>query len=296
MTAPRGGAAAGVEAVAGVRVGHWSDPVAMTGCTVVLLPAGTVASGEVRGGAPGTREWALLDPRRTVPGVNAVVLTGGSAFGLAACDGVMRWCEERGIGYPAPAGPVPIVAGMVIYDLAVGDPSVRPGPDEGYAACVAAEAGGNGALSGAVGAGTGATIGKWRGRESARPAGVGSASVRDGDLLVAALVVANALGEPRHPGEGPRVPAGGSGLGPVEATTIGVVVTNAAVGKLGCRLVSESAHDGIARALEPAHAAADGDAIVTAATGVVGAPLETVRAMAAWVVERAILDACGTAR
>lgn len=296
MTAPRGGAAAGVEAVVGVRVGHWSDPVAMTGCTVMLLPAGTVASGEVRGGAPGTREWALLDPRRTVPGVNAVVLTGGSAFGLAACDGVMRWCEERGIGYPAPAGPVPIVAGMVIYDLAVGDPSVRPGPDEGYAACVAAEAGGNGALSGAVGAGTGATIGKWRGRESARPAGVGSASVRDGDLLVAALVVANALGEPRHPGEGPRVPAGGLGLGPVEATTIGVVVTNAAVDKLGCRLVSESAHDGIARALEPAHAAADGDAIVTAATGAVGAPLETVRAMAAWVVERAILDACGTAR
>ena len=296
MTAPQGEAAAGVEAVGGVRVGHWSDPVARTGCTVVLLPAGTVASGEVRGGAPGTREWALLDPRRTVPGVNAVVLTGGSAFGLAACDGVMRWCEERGIGFPAPAGPVPIVAGMVIYDLAVGDPSVRPGPDEGYAACVAAEAGGNGARSGSVGAGTGATIGKWRGRENARPAGIGSSSVRDGDLQVAALMVANALGEPRGPGEGLRVPAGGPGFTPVEATTIGVVVTNAAIDKLACRLVSESAHDGIARALEPAHAAADGDAVVTAATGAVTAPLEAVRAMAAWVVEQAVLDACGEAR
>lgn len=292
MTAPGAETAAGVGAVAGVRVGHWSHPVARTGCTVVLLPAGTVASGEVRGGAPGTREWALLDPRRTVPGVNAVVLTGGSAFGLAACDGVVRWCEERGIGYPAPAGPVPIVAGMVIYDLAVGDPSVRPGPDEGYAACVAAEAGGDGAPSGAVGAGTGATIGKWRGRDNARPAGIGSALVRDGDLLVAALMVANALGEPRDPAGGPRVPVAGSGVGPVEATTIGVVVTNAAIDKLACRLVSESAHDGIARALEPAHAAGDGDAVVAAATGAVGAPVEKVRALAAWVVEQAILEAC----
>ena len=291
MTAPRGDAD-GVDAVAGVRVGHWSDPVARTGCTVVLLPSGTVASGEVRGGAPGTREWALLDPRRTVPGVNAVVLTGGSAFGLAACEGVMRWCEERGIGYPAPAGPVPIVAGMVIYDLGVGDPSVRPGPEEGFAACVAAEAGGSGATSGPVGAGTGATIGKWRGRDGARPAGIGSASVRDGDLLVAALMVANALGEPRDPCESSRVPVGGSGLAPVEATTIGVVVTNSGVDKLGCRFVSESAHDGIARALEPAHAAGDGDAVVAAATGVVAAPLEKVRALAAWVVERAILAAC----
>ena len=289
MTAPRG--AAGVEIVAGVRVGHWSDRVARTGCTVVLLPAGTVASGEVRGGAPGTREWALLDPRRIVPGVNAVVLTGGSAFGLSACDGVMRWCEERGIGYPTPAGPVPIVTGMVIYDLAVGDASVRPGPEEGYAACVAAEADGS-VGSGAVGAGTGATIGKWRGRDGARPAGIGSASLRDGDLAVGALMVANALGEPREPGAGPRVPAGGSGLAPVEATTIGVVVTNAAIDKLGCRLVAESAHDGIARALEPAHGAADGDAVVAAATGGVVAPLETVRAMAAWVVERAVLAAC----
>ena len=117
-----------------MRVGHWTDPVAKTGCSVVLFPAGTVASGEVRGGAPGTREFALLSPERMVTRVDAVVLSGGSAFGLAACDGVARWCEERGIGFPTAAGPVPIVVGMVLYDLRAGNASVRPGPDQGYAA------------------------------------------------------------------------------------------------------------------------------------------------------------------
>ena len=118
--------------VPGVRLGHWQDLEARTGCSVVLLPAGTVASGEVRGGAPGTREWALLEPGRLVDRVSGVVLTGGSAFGLAACDGVARWCEERGIGWPTAAGPVPIVVGAVLYDLGVGDPNVRPGPEKGY--------------------------------------------------------------------------------------------------------------------------------------------------------------------
>lgn len=290
-------AGGGVTGVAGVRVGHWTDPVGMTGCTVVLLPAGTVASGEVRGGAPGTREWAMLDPRRTVPGANAVVLTGGSAFGLAACDGVMQWCEERGIGYPTPAGPVPIVAGMVIYDLGVGDPKARPAAGDGYAACVAAEAAGAGeeVLRGRVGAGTGATIGKWRGRDAARPAGLGSAAAQSGQLVVAALMVVNGLGEPRGTRrEGPRVPRASTGIGDRESTTIGVVATNAAIDKPACRLVAESAHDGLARALEPAHTAADGDAIIAAATGSVAARVEEVRAMAAWAVEEAILDACAT--
>jgi L-aminopeptidase/D-esterase-like protein len=287
--------------VPGVRVGHWTDPVARTGCTVVLLPAGTVASGEVRGGAPGTREWELLSPHRTVDRVNAVLLTGGSAFGLASCDGVVRWCEERGIGLPTRAGPVPIVVGMVIYDLGVGDPSVRPGPEEGYAACQAAEAGagpagaGHGPAGwGPVGAGTGATIGKWRGRDTARPAGLGSAAVRQGDLVVAALVVANGLGEPRHggsPSPEPRVPF--QLEDPLQATTIGVIATNAALGKSGCLLAAQSAHDGLARAIDPAHTGADGDAFVTAATGPVDAPVETVRALAAWVVERAVTTACG---
>jgi L-aminopeptidase/D-esterase-like protein len=291
-----------------VRVGHWSDQQARTGCTVVVLPAGTAASGEVRGAAPGTREWALLDVGRTVEHVNAVVLTGGSAFGLAACDGVARWCEERGIGFPTPAGPVPIVVGLVLYDLGVGDPAVRPGPEQGYAACEAAVAGAAAVGSGPVGAGTGATIGKWKGPDHARPAGLGSAVARVDDLIVAALLAVNAVGEPRPAGKrlaAPRLPApppvastgaldgprgpGGSGL---LATTIGVVVTNATLDKTGCLRLAQSGHDGLARALDPVHTAGDGDALVAAATGeVVARSVETVRALAAWVVEQAVADA-----
>ena len=297
----------------GVRLGHWTDEQARTGCSVVVLPAGTVASGEVRGGAPGTREWALLDPRRTVDRVNAIVLAGGSAFGLAACDGVMRWCEERGIGWPTPAGPVPIVVGMVLFDLAVGDPSVRPTAAHGYAACQSALPGDEAAGSGPIGAGAGATVGKWRGPGAARPAGLGSAVARNGDLIVAAMVAANAVGDPlpdTGPGLGrPRVPpsplplsAGsapsassvpppGSPGSPLEATTIGVIITNAAIDKLGCRMLAEAGHDGLARSLDPVHTSADGDALVAAATGVVGASPVVVRSLAAWVVEQAVADA-----
>ena len=181
-----------VDGVVGVRVGHWTDPVALTGCTVVLLPEGTVASGEVRGGAPGTREFELLRPERLVPHVDAVVLTGGSAFGLAACDGVVRWLEERGRGFPTRAGRVPIVVGAVLYDLAVGDGSVRPGPDQGYAACVAAT---DDVHVGTVGAGTGATVGKWRGPEAVRPGGLGVATASEGGGLVVTAIVACATGE-----------------------------------------------------------------------------------------------------
>lgn len=305
-----------ITAVRGVRLGHWSDPVALTGCTVALLPAGTVASGEVRGGAPGTREWALLDPRRLVDRVDAVVMSGGSAFGLAACDGVVRWCEERGIGWPSVAGPVPVVVGMVVYDLAVGDPSVRPGPDAGYAACVAARGGGEAEGIGPVGAGTGATVGKWRGAEHRRPGGLGSAVARAGDVTVAATLVVNALGDPADrsgPGlERPRLPASDTAVTsfrhyvaggehpeapptaqPGEATTVGVIVTDGAIDKLGCRLMAESGHDGLSRALDPVHTGADGDALVAAATGGVDASLEVVRALAAWVVERAVKQALG---
>jgi L-aminopeptidase/D-esterase-like protein len=287
-----------------VRVGHWSDEQARTGCTVVLLPAGTTASGEVRGAAPGTREWALLEPGRTVQHVDAVVLTGGSAFGLAACDGVVGWCEQRGIGYPTPAGPVPIVVGLVLYDLGVGDPSVRPGPDEGRAACASAVAGAEAVGRGRVGAGTGATIGKWRGGDVVRPGGLGSAVARQGQLIVAALLAVNSVGEPRPPGDvlsSPRVPlapqplpAQRSAGNALQATTIGVVVTNAILDKVGCLRMAESGHDGLARAIDPVHTGADGDALVTAATGEVRAPsLETVRALAAWVVEQAVHDAVG---
>jgi L-aminopeptidase/D-esterase-like protein len=278
-----------VTAVDGVRVGHWTDDVARTGCTVVLLPEGTVASGEVRGGAPAAREMALLDPSRTVSRIDAVVLTGGSAFGLASADGVMRFCEERGIGFPTAGGPVPIVVTLGLYDLAQGDGSVRPGPDEGYAACEAASA--DDAPLGAVGAGTGATIAKWQGRDHARPGGLGGAVLRHGDLVVAALVAVNAYGDILEPGDDtPRIPAP-----PIETaaaafanTTIGVIVTNAALTKGECLLVAQSGHDGMSRALSPTHSTADGDALIAAATGVVPAEIEPVRSLAAVVVERAI--------
>src|SRR5438477_2616239 len=157
--------------VPGVRVGHWTDPVARTGCTVVLLPAGTVASGEVRGGAPATREWDLLEPERRVGRIDAVVLSGGSAFGLASADGVMRFCEERGMGHPTAAGPVPIVVGASLFALMVGDAAVRPGSAEGYAACEAAT---DGSFDlGRVGAGTGAVVGMWRGLDGVTEGGVG---------------------------------------------------------------------------------------------------------------------------
>ena len=256
----------------------------MTGCTVVLFPAGTVASAEVRGGAPGTREFEALRPERTVARLDAVVLSGGSAFGLAACDGVMSWCEERGIGFPTAGGPVPIVAGMVLYDLAVGDGRVRPGSDQGRAACEAAT---DGPLAvGLVGAGTGCTIDKWQGREHARPGAIASLSVRDGDLVVGVLVAVNAFG-------GPRLRAGPIAAIDDQATsftnsTIGVVATNATLGKGECLLVAQGAHDGLARAVDPPHTGVDGDAFVAAAVGGVEATVDRVRWLALLAIEEAV--------
>ncbi|HEX4819598.1 MAG TPA: P1 family peptidase [Acidimicrobiales bacterium] len=278
-----------VSEVGGVRVGHWTNEAAQTGCTVVLLPEGTVASGEVRGGAPAAREFALLDPSRTVSRIDAVVLTGGSAFGLSAADGVMRFCEERGIGFPTAGGVVPIVVALGLYDLATGDGSVRPGPDAGYAACEAA-APGDVAL-GRVGAGAGATIAKWQGRDHARPGGLGGAVLRHDELTVAALVAVNAYGDILQPGDDtPRVPQP-----PIETaeeafanTTIGLIVTNAVLTKGQCLLIAQSGHDGMSRALSPAHSTADGDALIAAATGEVAAEVEPVRSLAAVAVERAI--------
>jgi len=196
------------------------------------------------------------------------------------------------MGFPTAGGVVPIVVALGLYDLAVGDGSVRPGPDEGYAACEAA-AGGAVAL-GSVGAGRGATIAKWQGRDHARPGGLGGAVVRHGELVVAALIAVNAYGDILEPGDDtPRVPQP-----PVETaeeafanTTIGVIVTNAVLTKGQCLLVAQSGHDGMSRALSPAHSTADGDALITAATGVLAAEVEPVRSLAAVAVERAIRSA-----
>jgi L-aminopeptidase/D-esterase-like protein len=284
--------------VPGVRVGHWTHDAARTGCTVVLFPEGTIASGEIRGGAPATREFALLDPNRTVNRIDAAVLTGGSAFGLAAADGVMRFCEERGMGFPTVGGPVPIVVAMALYDLAEGDGSVRPGPDDGYAACEAASALTAEVALGRVGAGTGATVAKWEGREKARRGGLGAAVFTHGDVVVAALVAVNAYGDVIEPGESePRVPP--PLIETAEAsfanTSIGVIATNAILTKRDCLLVAASGHDGLSRSLAPVHSTADGDALIAAATGLVETPVEAVRSLAAAAVERAIRSAASLA-
>ena len=278
-----------ITAVAGIRVGHWTDAEAATGCTVVLFPEGTVASAEVRGGAPASRELALLEPHRTVQRLDAVVLAGGSAFGLAAADGAMRWLEERGLGFPTGAGPVPIVAAMAVFDLTTGDGRIRPTAEAGYAACVAATDGE--VPLGRVGVGTGCTIGKWRGPEHAKPGGLGAAVATDGDCVVAALVAVNAVGELR--GDDLRIPVGPptKAFAEGEATTVGVIVTNGRLSKLECLLVAQSGHDGLAAALDPVHTAGDGDALVAAATGAVDASPWVVRSLAAHVVDFAVRDA-----
>lgn len=251
--------------VPGVRVGHWTHPSEPTGCTVVVLPAGNVAGVEVRGAAPGTRETDLLAPGMSVRRADAILLTGGSAFGLAAADGVMAGLEADGRGEPTPAGPVPIVPGAVIFDLLGRDPSIRPDPSAGRAAYDAAT---DRPVPGRrVGAGAGATVAKWRGPEATVPGGIGSASERAGDATVGALVVLNAMGDVVA-GDGTPLTGGPPGVvapfwagasPPIggTATTLVVVATDAAgvdVDRLAVR-----AQDALAATLRPAHTAHDGD-------------------------------------
>ncbi|SDE12738.1 P1 family peptidase [Rhodococcus tukisamuensis] len=326
--------------VAGLLVGHHHelDPHAAmgsgraTGCTVVLAPGGATASVDVRGGGPGTRETDLLDPSHSVQQVDAVLLTGGSAYGLAAADGVMRWLEERGRGIPMDADGhvVPIVPGAVIFDLPVGDWAVRPTADHGFLAADAASAS---VGRGSVGAGVGARAGILKG-------GVGTASAVLGPgpaegVTVAALVVANPVGAVFDPatglpwGVGPgdlerwglRMPDPAELAAAVELgqkgtvlnTTIGVVATDAPLGKAGCRRVAVAGHDGMARAIRPAHSPLDGDTLFALATGTHPGPtpdaalpvpaafaadlpvLAAVCEAAADVTARAIVDAILTA-
>lgn len=273
-----------VALIDGVAVGHWTDRVARTGCTVVRFPGGTVASGEVRGGAPATREFALLAPERTVDRLDAVCLSGGSAFGLAACDGVLRELAGAGVGFPTRGGPIPIVVGLSLFDLTVGDGAVRPGPEEGAAATRAAT--GEAPDLGSVGAGAGATTGQWDDPAATGPGGLVAARVEADGATVAALLAVNAAGWPDDGTQ--RLPrAGTSPFG--AATTIGVVMTDSPLDKLGCLRLAQGAHDGLARALVPVHTARDGDAVVAAATGR-GRPADPdlLRWLAVTATERAI--------
>lgn len=295
--------------VEGVRVGQWTDSTAKTGCTVIVVPPGTIASGEVRGGAPGTREFDLLDPTRMVETIDAVLLCGGSAFGLAAADGVVRWCEENERGHLTAHGRVPIVVGAVIYDLGVGSSTVRPGPTEGYQA--ATDAATDSHDVGLVGAGTGATVNKLSG--SPRPGGLGSATVASGDVIVSALMVVNSLGDvvdgpltdaslrdlvPELQARLASLPQRTNREGAVRTnTTIGVLATNATLSKLECFLLAQSGHDGIARAIWPAHLSGDGDALIVLSVPSndrpIHAPIDAIRALSVEAVARAIRAACG---
>lgn len=268
----------------GVRVGHWTGE--HTGCTVLLFEEAVLASGEVRGGAPASREIELLDPLRSNAGIDAVLLTGGSAFGLAAADGVMQWLAERGRGVPTSGGTVPIVPALGLYDLD-GTGNV-PAAAHGYEACDAAMAPFEPALDGPIGAGRGATVGQWRG--VTLPSGLRTATVNAGPVIVTALAAVNAFGEPGPLDRDLLQPEGFATGTFGRNTTIGVVATNARLDKVECALVSQGAHDGLAKAISPVHTRMDGDAFIAASCGTVPASVDIVRALAVEAVAEAIAD------
>jgi len=298
--------------VAGIRVGHHTDSRRPTGCTVIRCEEGAVCGVDVRGAAPGTRETELLRPENTVAQVHAVLLAGGSAFGLDAAAGVMRWLEAHGHGYPVgPRVRVPIVPAAILFDLWVGDPSIRPDAEAGHAACAAAVD--TPPAQGNVGAGAGATVGKAWGVARAMKGGIGTASLRVAGFSVGAIVAVNAYYDVVDPACGrplagvrstdgsqlagamrlllagelpPRMMAGA-------ATTIGVIATDARLDKAQATKVAQMAHDGLARCINPVHSSADGDALFALATGRAGpAPdLTLIGALAAEATMRAALNA-----
>ena len=305
-----GPAAGALTDVAGIRVGHFTEALRPTGCTVVLTEAGAVAGVDVRGAAPGTRETDLLSPLNAVETVHAVLLAGGSAFGLDAAGGVMRWLDERGIGVEVGPVRVPIVPAAILFDLWVGDPAIRPGADAGYAACEAASDAAP--AEGSVGAGAGASVGKLFGIERAMKGGIGSASVTVDGITVAALIVVNAIGDvvDRRSGAvvaGARSEDGAALHGTMAAllrgelpsqlltvggaTTIGVIATDAVLTNAQAGKLAQMAHEGLARSIDPVHTLTDGDTLFALATGASGrtAHVTLLGALAAEVTARAVL-------
>jgi L-aminopeptidase/D-esterase-like protein len=258
--------------VPGLAVGHATDAEAVTGCTVVLATGGAVAGVDVRGAAPGTRETDLLRPGSLVERVHAICLAGGSAFGLGAADGVMRWLAERGIGFATEGGPVPIVPAAIPFDLGVGSADVRPTADDGYAASAAADAA-SGPLEGSVGAGTGATVAKLSGPAAIRKGGVGMAGRRLGDgHVLAAMAVCNALGNVL--GRDGRIIAGSRYLPAppgaprhLEHTTLAVIGTDLDLDRPQCIRLAQLGHDALARSIAPVHTMFDGDTVFALSTG-----------------------------
>ena len=296
--------------VAGLRVGHFTDARRPTGCTVLLCPQGAVCGVDVRGAAPGTRETDLLRPDNLVEHVHALLLTGGSAFGLDAAGGVVRWLEERGHGLDVGPSVVPIVPAAVLFDLWLGDHRIRPDAAAGYAACEAASH--EPPAQGNVGAGAGATVGKLFGIERGMKGGIGTASLQSGAIRIGALVAVNPSGDVIDPASG-RVVAGTRGTDgrprsatqaiaagelparalPGMATTIGIVATDATLTKAQANKLATMAHNGLARSIDPVHTMGDGDTLFALATGASGRPGEmtVLGALAAAVMARAVLNA-----
>lgn len=293
--------------VPGIRVGHAQDERALTGCTVVLAEQMAVCGVDVRGSAPGTRETDLLNPTNLVDSVNAICLSGGSAYGLDAATGVMKWLEDRGQGLDVGVGVVPIVPAAVLFDLSIGSPTVRPTAEMGYQATAVASTGA--VVEGNVGAGCGATVGKAAGIAKATKSGLGSSSLTlPTGLVVGAIVALNAVGEVRDPETG-RVLAGArkadgfldstelimhgaiSSMLPGTNTTIAVVATNAQLNKAEATKVAQMAHDGLARTIFPVHTMYDGDTVFALATGMVEASVDTVGVIAAKVLAEAVVRA-----
>jgi L-aminopeptidase/D-esterase-like protein len=300
-----------ITTVPGILCGHFTDTRRPTGCTVVLAPDGAVGGVDVRGAAPGTRETDLLSPLNSNQHVHAVLLAGGSAFGLDAAGGVMRWLEERGIGVQIGPAKVPIVPAAILFDLFTGDPSIRPDASAGYAACDAASS--DTPAEGNVGAGAGAVVGKLFGIERAMKGGIGSASLTLAGVTVGAIVAVNAVGDVIDPASGRVVAGARSANGraminatqailrgevpvlqpPGAATTLGVIATDAVLTKAEANKLAQMAHDGLARAINPVHTTTDGDTLFALATGASGQRrhLTVLGAMAAEVTAVAVLRA-----
>lgn len=288
-----------ITAIPGIEVGHWTDPVAETGCTVIVLPEPNVIAAEFRGAAPGSRESALLEPGMSVEQAQAVVFTGGSAFGLASADGVMAELASDGRGHPALMGPVPIVPAAVVYDLMTGDGTRRPTAADGAVAYRAASAGP--VVQGRVGAGAGTLTAGWRGFDNVRPGGLGSSYVTGDGFAVGALAVVNAVGDvfslegesltggrlvPGPPAHPPR---------PIEQTTLVIVATDASLPRSVLKRLAVRGHDAMATCIRPAHTSHDGDAVFAVSCGSAEIDGDLV-AEAAWeatgrAIEAAVISA-----
>lgn len=295
------------KSIPGLKLGHAHDEAGATGCTVVLCENGACAGVDVRGGAPGTRETDLLDPVNLVDKVHGIFLSGGSAFGLDAASGIMKYLEERNVGFDVGITKVPIVTGAVLFDLNIGDYRIRPDKQMGYQACLNTKE--TSCLEGNVGAGYGATVGKINGPNHSMKGGLGTYCLQVGDLMVGAVVAVNCLGDVVDPLSGKIIAGALNNTAPGFVnteevlisqydkaknvfsgnTTIGIVATNAKITKAQAKKVASMAHNGYARTMRPAHSMFDGDTIFALGTGYVEADINVVGLLAARVVENAVL-------